>query len=83
MPGVYAPPAVAGPKPTVMVGTPSLLSCVWFLKPAPPRMKMSAWWGRSAPADSLRLIHGSRLARTTSWKRAPLSTERGFIDPPR
>ncbi len=36
-PGRYAPPAVAGPNPSVIDGMPSLESWVRFLKPAPPR----------------------------------------------
>ena len=52
---------MAGPNPSVIVGMPSFESWVRFLKPAPPGTKMSAWRGRSAPADSLSVITGSRL----------------------
>ena len=49
----------------------------------PPGMKSSAWAGRSAPPDSVRLIDGRRLASTMSDPRAPLRNDHGFMAPPR
>ncbi len=72
-----------GPNTAVMLGIPSFERCVMFLKPAPPGTKMSAWRGSSAPADSLRVIVGNRLASAISSMRALLATELGLAEPPR
>ena len=83
MPGVYAPPAVLGPKTAVIDGMPSFDRWVMLRNPAPPGTKMSACRGSSAPADSLRVMVGSRLARAISSARALLATLVGLADPPR
>ncbi len=82
MPGVYAPPAVFGPNAAVIVGMPAFESRVSALKLAPPWMNRSAWRGRSAPADSFRLISGSRFSRAISWNRCPFFQVVGFAAPP-
>ncbi len=71
------------PNTTVTVGMPAAESRVRPLKVAPPGTKISAWRGRSAPPDSVRLIRGSRLDAATSWARRPLATVVGLDVPPR
>jgi hypothetical protein len=82
MPGTYAPPAVEDPNTRLRVGMPARLSAVRSWKVRPPRTKMSFWARRSAPADSVRLIVGSRFSRATSRERSDLVTEKGFMAPP-
>ena len=82
MPGTYAPPAVDEPKTSDSVGMPARDSAVRSWKVRPPRTKMSFWARRSAPADSVRLMVGSRFSRATCSERSDLVTENGFIAPP-
>jgi len=82
MPGTYAPPAVEEPNTIVMVGMPAADNWVSRRKLSPPGTKMSACFGRSAPADSVRLTSGSRLARAISMARSPLVTAAGPCAPP-
>ena len=63
----------------VTVGMPAADSCVKFLKLAPPGTKISACLGRSAPADSVRLISGSRLVRAISIARSAFATDVGTL----
>jgi len=44
----------------------------------PPGTKIFAWFGRSAPADSVRLTSGGRFWAAMSIARAPLSSEYGL-----
>jgi hypothetical protein len=54
MPGTYAPPAVEFPNTIATVGTPYAERRVRSRNDCPPGMKISLWWGRSAPPDSTR-----------------------------
>jgi hypothetical protein len=83
IPGTYAPPAVALPNTTLTVGMRAADIRVRSRKTRPPGMKMSAWLGRSAPADSTRFTMGSRFAYAISPARRVLASEIGLTAPPR
>src|SRR5262249_56030124 len=83
MPGTYAPPAVEEPKTRQMVGMRSAERRVSSRKPLPPGTKVSDWYGRSAPPDSVRLMIGSRFCSQISIVRALLRTLYGLSEPPR
>ena len=66
MPGMYAPPAVELPNTRQIVGMRSRERRVRSRKPRPPGTKIFDWFGRSAPADSISEIDGSRFCSATS-----------------
>src|SRR5947208_15521249 len=82
MPGTYAPPAVDEPKTKQMVGMRSADRRVSSRNPRPPGTKISAWNGRSAPPDSVRLMMGIRFCAQISIVRPLLRALYGLIDPP-
>src|SRR5213592_2753247 len=82
MPGTEAPPAVELPNTRQMVGMRSAERRVSSRKVRPPRTKIFAWFGRSAPADSVRLMSGRRFCAAISMARKFLSSVIGFVAPP-
>ncbi len=83
MPGTYAPPAVALPNTTAIVGSRAALAAVRSRKTRPPGMKISDWDGRSAPPDSTRLTSGSRFSAAIWPSRWLFLRLYGLTAPPR
>src|SRR5688500_18494074 len=82
MPGIYAPPAVELPNTTHIVGSRISLRRVRSRKPRPPGTKIFDWFGRSAPALSIREIDGRPFSSARFDKRPDLITEYSLIAPP-
>ena len=82
MPGMYAPPAVELPNTRQIVGMRASLRRVRSRKPRPPGTKILDWLGRSAPADSISEIAGSRFCSARSLSRPDFHTLTSLIAPP-
>src|SRR5579859_2370915 len=82
MPGRYAPPAVELPKTSATVGMRAAEDVVRSRKVRPPGMKISFCVGRSAPADSTRLIIGSRFSAAIRAARSAFFRLDGLLAPP-
>src|SRR5688572_6867574 len=82
MPGMYAPPAVDEPNTRQIVGMRCSERRVRSRKPRPPGTKIFDWFGRSAPADSIIEIDGSRLCSAISDSRPDFHAVISLIAPP-
>src|SRR6185436_9189426 len=79
---MYAPPAVELPNTRQIVGIRACERRVRSRKPRPPGTKILAWFGRSAPADSIIEIDGSRLCSAMSLSRPDFHAVISLTAPP-
>src|SRR3954463_12121627 len=82
MPGMYAPPAVELPNTRQIVGIRASERRVRSRNPRPPGTKIFDWLGRSAPADSIIEIAGSRLCSAMSLSRPDFHAVISLTAPP-
>src|SRR5215470_11865635 len=79
---MYAPPAVDEPNTRQIIGIRASERRVRSRKPRPPGTKILAWFGRSAPADSIIEIDGNRLCSAMSLSRPDFHAVISLIAPP-
>src|SRR4051812_46429179 len=79
---MYAPPAVELPNTRQIDGMRFFDRRVRSRNPRPPGTKIFDWFGRSAPADSIREIVGNRLVSATSLIRPDFHAVISLIAPP-
>src|SRR5678816_1483147 len=79
---MYAPPAVELPNTRQIVGIRDCERRVRSRNPRPPATKIFDWLGRSAPADSIIEIDGSRLCSAMSLSRPDFQADISLIAPP-
>ena len=79
---MYAPPAVELPNTRQIDGIRASERRVRSRNPRPPGTKIFAWFGRSAPADSINEIDGNRFCSAMSARRPDFAAVSSLIAPP-